>query len=325
MKKYKNIKRTFAIKNKWIPFGAECLILKKSANNLIVLLKDVNKVKISRTEFKKYFTPAGKASKKDLYEFESDKNKYNRAEFIDIVRNNYQRRLADLLKLAINKAFVNAYEVPGNQHCLNISQHRDIVSGKYIKHALEENGSPFFNRRVRWSQIARENKWSKRGKPAPIGVRPEDYATLKECNAILKELLRQIFSMDGIPFLPKEILKMIGDVKPGTHRCRYCGKILNIALYKYQLYGSREHALNFCHIDPKKILGRTRKNNIYIGHTKCNRIQGGLSEKARILDGLRILKLHKAAYINTQKIRKEIKKLGEYFSKTAPGLPPKVV
>jgi len=314
MQKYINNKKTFVWKKEWIPYGTEAIILEEKNGSCVLLFKDIGKLEIEKGKFKEYFVKNGKASKEDLYEFYSSENKIKKSLFIEIIEKYYKGKLKKLLASAIEKAYMDAYNTPGSAS-LTIKKFEEFLLGTYQIGPLEEIGSPFFNRRARWSVIADVKKWSKRGKPAPIGIRPEDYAPLKECNAIFTELVRQIFSMKDIPFIPKEIEKLVGKIKPRSHKCRYCGEIMSINLFKDQKYKAKEHALNFCHIDPSEKRGRTNKNNIYFGHTSCNRTQGGLSERGRIIDGLRLLNLYKDNYKKDKEIRKNIKKAYKYFKK----------
>ena len=145
-----------------------------------------------------------------------------------------------------------------------------------------------------------------KGKPAPIGIRAEDYASLKECNEIFLEQLKQIFSMEDIPFIPKEIEELVGHYQK-KHTCKYCGKVISVFSFKNQEYKSKEHELNFCHIDPNEKKGRTRRENIYIGHTRCNRIQGGFSEIERIIDGIRLF-IKDINQIKDEELKEQIKK-----------------
>ena len=57
-----------------------------------------------------------------------------------------------------------------------------------------------------------------------------------------------------------------------------------------QSYCSIEHSINFCHRDPN--IG-TKYNNIYLGCGKCNREQGGFSEKERIEQIARLVNSNK--------------------------------
>ena len=84
---------------------------------------------------------------------------------------------------------------------------------------------------------------------------------------------------------------------------------MDLDLFLGQAYKSKEHAINFCHMDPDEKSNSTRPGNVYFGHTSCNRKQGGFSEKERILDGLRLLDLHRENYMNDKAIKEAISKL----------------
>jgi hypothetical protein len=313
MKKYKNTKETFVLTNQkqdfWISFNSEATIINQDDNNLEILLKDLGKKKIEKDLFYKYFELVGDANADDIFEFYSDKNKISSAKIISLVNKLYTGRLKEWLTIAIKKAEQDAFNAPGSIGVINIIEFREYNLTKNKNNGLKSIGSPIFNRRKRWAPIAEIDNWDQHGKPAPIGIRDVDYAPLKMCNEIFKDLLVQIFSMEGINNVPTEVEKILEKkIEKNSHICFYCGKKVKIELFDDQKYKSKVHALNFCHRDPSERQGRTKLGNVYIGHTVCNRIQGGLSEKNRIVDGLRLLNLYNY-YYQDDEVKAEIKKL----------------
>lgn len=306
MEKYINSNKTFVINKKWITFGSECIVTEQTESHYILLFKDINKIKIDKEMFQKYFVLNGIASQEDIFEFYSTKNKIKKQKIIKIINENFSNNaeIKAILLIAIDKAYQDAYNAPGSQDCITIKEYSNLNNRD--TNVLESIGSPYYNRRARWSVIADEEKWVERGKPAPIGIRAEDYAPLKECNEIFLEQIKQIFSMEDIPFIPKKIEELVGHY-PEKHKCKYCGKVISVLSFKNQKYKSKEHELNFCHIDPNEKNGRTRKMNIYIGHTRCNRIQGGFSEIERIIDGIRLF-IKDINQIKDEDLKKQIKK-----------------
>jgi len=192
IEKYINKKGTFICEKKWIPYLAEAIIDKKEGDILTIKLKDSTKTKIKK------------------------------AIFVKIIKNNYKEEIQKLLLNALNKVYQDAFSSAGDSKCLNLKNFNKVINGTMETSKLQEKGSPFFNRRARWSVIGDKEKWEsnrKRFNYAPIGIRPEDYAPLKECNKIFLELLKQVFSMKDIPFIPEEIEKELGKINKESHKC----------------------------------------------------------------------------------------------------------
>jgi hypothetical protein len=299
----------------WISFHAEAIIIssiiKSGTPHYVISIKDSSgNLEIEKILFEKYFTEKAPANDDDMFEFNSDNNKLSQAPFLKIASKYYNDAYQELISTAIRKAHTDSFIAPGSTGIININDYLIYLRTPKTINTLVELGSPFFNRRPRWAPIAQIELWERGGKPAPIGIREEDYASLKECNLIFKKLISQIFNMAEIPFVKEardEISKLINESLPIIeHKCHYCGEKISIKLFADQQYKSKEHALNFCHKDPSEKKGRTNSKNVYIGHTRCNRIQGGLSEKARIEDGLRLLLLHDGEYITYKEIKDKI-------------------
>lgn len=150
--------------------------------------------------------------------------------------------------------------------------------------SLERVGDPVFNRQRRHCPPV-PSSWTRAdfeacpSFPAPIGVRAEDFAFPSEQNAILRELLTQVFSCANAPDLSPELQAHYDlTIQKNTHKCDWCGEIIDIAGLN-QTYCATVHSVNFCHRDPK--VG-TKVGNVYIGHCSCNREQGGYSETERV-------------------------------------------
>jgi hypothetical protein len=315
MKKYKNVKGTFVANvgktKQWISLNSEAIVSEDSGVNVKIILKDLSKpISISRQIFEDFFVDAGQASSEDLYEFESDKNRLSKSEIVSLVKKHFHGQEQELFIIAIKKADQDAFTSAGSTQCLNIDEFEKHQSGLKNVNVLQEYGDPVFNRRVRWSPVADIQNWKKNYAPAPIGIRESDYASLKDCNSIFKELLCQVFQMDYTQPLNPEIEVFLQvNLTKGTHKCAYCGEKIDLAAFGTQAYKSLEQEINFCHRDPTSKTSRTRPGNTYFGHTDCNRIQGGLSELARIQDGLRLLELHRGDYLNDAEVQTRLSRL----------------
>jgi hypothetical protein len=316
--KYKNTLSTFVNKNKWICFNSEAIVLSDDGQTSVIVTKESGQINIPTNIFNHYFSAVGPITLEDQYEFNLN-NKISLSSVVNIVKDKYPQDLALLMEKGLKKAYQDAYTTPGDTQTIKINTYLNHLNNPEQRNILETLGSPFFNRRPRWSPIANEDDWNLHGAPAPIGIRTVDYASLRECNLIFKELVIQIFTMLNVPLIPdaiENIQNVLGiNIPIRTHICSYCGENIDIFLFNQQQYSSREPALNFCHRDPSETLGRTRHDNIYFGHTRCNRIQGGLSEKARIEDGLRLLLLHDGEYITHEEIQKSLNLLFDKLKK----------
>ena len=193
-----------------------------------------------------------------------------------------QQNNINILKL-IEKAEQDSYHSKGNNFCITINNYNKFIENPY-QNKLERIGDPIFNRSVRHSPpisktFTREEYEKSNSFPAPIGIRYEDFALPSEQNKICIDLLNQIFNCVNAPICPDFIINELGlDIKPNTHKCFWCGELLDISSLN-QNYCSDIHTINFCHRDPD--IG-TKLGNVYIGHCSCNREQGGYTELQRI-------------------------------------------
>jgi len=316
--KYINRKSTFVHDGKWISYNSQAKKIGDNGINVNLIIKDSGEITLPKDLFSRYFFPSGSISLEDEYEFNQVKE-IEKKQIINILKTYYSESLMTLISLAVDKAYQDAYIAPGDQKTITIKEYNEFLNHPNTNHTLQIIGSPFFNRRPRWAPIADEKEWADHGKPAPIGIREVDYASFRECNLIFRELIRQVLTMLNVPKIPALIKRLSAEtgleIANHIHTCSYCGKPVDINSFKEQTYGSIEHALNFCHRDPTESLGRTNHKNIYFGHTKCNRIQGGLSEQARIKDGLRLLILHENEYITINEIKQKLDELFKIINK----------
>jgi hypothetical protein len=298
VKKYKNTKGTFAHRQTWIVKNIEAIILDETGAEITIgLINKEGPVKIEKGLFEKYFQDVGEPSEEDMLEFESNKNKRKKSEAVKLIREHLPKASWNAFESALTKAYTDAYVAAGNQKTIGIEDYELFLKSGRAPGGLRRHGDPVLNRAARWTPVANEAEWINGGDPAPLGIRESDHARLRECNEIYLELLGQIFSMDHPYSIPDEISEYVGiHISPGSHKCSYCGEGLDVSAFEEQTYAAKQHPVNFCHRDPSDSAGRTRPGNIYFGHTKCNRIQGGLSELERIRDGLRLLNLHSEQY-----------------------------
>lgn len=191
----------------------------------------------------------------------------------------------NILRL-IEKIFQDSYNTVGDIKTVTIIDYLN----KKDKSKLVRF-SPYFNRRSRHCCVVPNNydidKFNL--EPKPLGIRQIDYATKKEQNNICKTLLIQLFTFENSPPMPLELQEYLNITinQNNLHKCRYCNKTLDITKIS-QKYSDTTTYLNLCHDEPQ--LG-TIATNLYLGHTKCNREQGGYSINERILQGLNHLNL----------------------------------
>jgi len=311
MKFFVKKNKTIVENNTWIPPGVKALLLDDSGSSVTLAISDIEKpIKISSFTFAKEFEEISNITEEEKNQIDSGKRLPKLRPLKNAVNNSYPAHLADLINLGIDKSYQDAFKTPGNTKVLTIKEFHAYMSGSSLGGSLTKVGDPVFNRRSRWSVVADVANWKNLGEPAPIGIRPEDYAPISDCIKIFWELVQQVLSMQGLPEPPQEVLEKFPLApEPAPHQCSYCGQLISIELFAEQQYSAKEHALNFCHRDPSEKLGRTRPGNIYFGHTSCNRIQGGLSELDRVKDGLRLLSLHRN-YMEDEVVKNLLKTLG---------------
>lgn len=311
MKKFTNKKATFTHAGDWICKAVDAIVTDDTGTEIKIAIKNKEKIyTLPKNLFIEYFTEVGEVTADDMFEFDSKKNKRKKSEIVALVKRHYSGELLELFTLAIDKAYQDSFTSAGSTKCLTVAEYDNYKSGKLVRQGLNNIGDPIFNRSARWTPVADTHAWSNGEGPAPLGIRAADYAPLRECNAIYLELLGQIFSMSHDATIHSDIENYVGfQIIPGTHVCHYCGKSIDLKSFHDQAYGAKEHALNFCHRDPGEKLGRTRPGNVYFGHTSCNRVQGGLSELDRIVDGLRLLNLHKSIYLKEHEVKSYLEQI----------------
>lgn len=163
---------------------------------------------------------------------------------------------------------------------MNFSDY-DKFSKGFIQSDLKKF-STLYNRRPRHTNTQEFNL------PIPIPHRIDisEFASKQEQNDIFIVLIKQLFGFKNMPDIPTSLKNYLGITGIITkHDCKYCGKCMDISDYD-QKYAAKEHYLNLCHDDPHS---GTYANNLYYGHTMCNREQGGYSIEYRIQKGFELL------------------------------------
>jgi hypothetical protein len=194
----------------------------------------------------------------------------------------------------LKKAEQDSYTGKGNAFCINFADYQKYKTTQQSS-KLERVGDPIFNRTPRHtvpvaSSYSREDFEKSPSFPAPIGIRAEDFAWPSEQNAILREMLTQVFNCKNAPVCPEELRVKIGiTITPNSHKCDWCGLVMDVQELN-QAYCSKEHSVNFCHRNPT--IG-TKSGNVYVGHCSCNREQGGYSETERVRQIIRLAKHNK--------------------------------
>jgi len=190
--------------------------------------------------------------------------------------------------LMFSKCVMDAYMSCGNAKSCPISKY-ESMKGAVTTTAIPESYKPQFNRRARNTFVIPVNfdDAAFQKDPLPIGIDPHEFATKTEQKAILVTLVKQLYGFEGAPPMSDEMQALLGLAeKPvaGTHCCKYCCKPMELSKVA-QEYKAKVHYLNLCHDDPKR---GTRADNLYWGHTTCNREQGGCSTFERVKQGLQL-------------------------------------
>ena len=192
------------------------------------------------------------------------------------------------------KCSMDAYMSCGNAKSCPIEKYKTIVQaaaggGGGNASTTLESYKPQFNRRARNSAIigADFDEAAFQKDPLPVGIDSHEFATKTEQTAILRTLVTQLYGFEGAPPMSDDMQTLLGlTEKPvaGTHTCKYCCKPMELEKVA-QEYKAKVHYLNLCHDDPKR---GTRADNLYWGHTTCNREQGGCSTFERVVQGLQL-------------------------------------
>jgi len=306
-------KKTVPVGNEWICDGVPCRILSIDTDSVTLLPFNGSKKKISKELYDAEFV-----------ECVSDGTFVYAPRYPDgrVLISEFDVKAISIVPLKavfkdhpcfplIEKAEQDAYHAKGNNFCIKLAEYRaftnrteeqtdtngqttkpsSLTNGQTTKpSSLERVGDPVFNRQRRHCPPV-PSSWTRAdfeacpSFPAPVGVRAEDFAFPSEQNAILRELLTQVFSCANAPDLSPELQSHYGlTINKNTHKCDWCGEIIDIAGLN-QAYCATVHSVNFCHRDPK--VG-TKCGNVYIGHCSCNREQGGYSETERVDQILRL-------------------------------------
>lgn len=198
---------------------------------------------------------------------------------------------ATVMEKMFDKSHMDAFMAAGNTKNCPIDKYDKLMAARATATttATLESFSPQCNRRARNSAVipADFDDVEFQKDPLPIGIDSHEFATKAEQNAIYKALITQLYGFQGAPPMTDALQTLLGLAeKPvaGTHICKYCCKPMEIEKVA-QEYRAKVHYLNLCHDDPKR---GTRADNLYWGHTTCNREQGGCSSFERVVQGLKL-------------------------------------
>ena len=188
------------------------------------------------------------------------------------------------------KCVMDAYMSCGNAKSCPIAKYEAIkATASTAPPATLESYKPQFNRRARNTFVIPPDfdEAAFQKDPLPVGIDAHEFATKAEQKAILVSLVKQLYGFEGSPPMSDPMQALLGlPEKPvaGTHTCKYCCKPMELGKVA-QEYKAKVHYLNLCHDDPKR---GTRADNLYWGHTTCNREQGGCSTFERVKQGLQL-------------------------------------
>ena len=203
--------------------------------------------------------------------------------------------VATVMEKMFDKCHMDAYMAAGSAKNCPIGTYDKIMAARTAAAAASapattlESFAPQCNRRPRNSAVIPadfDDAWFQKD-PLPIGIDAHEFATKAEQNAICKVLIAQLYGFQGAPPMTDALQTLLGLAeKPvaGTHNCKYCCKPMELEKVA-QEYKAKVHYLNLCHDDPKR---GTRADNLYWGHTTCNREQGGCSTFERVTQGLKL-------------------------------------
>ena len=185
------------------------------------------------------------------------------------------------------KCVMDAYMSCGNAKSCPITKYTALKAAAASQ--TLESYKPQFNRRARNTFVipADFDEAAFQKDPLPVGIDSHEFATKTEQKAILVSLVKQLYGFEGAPPMSNEMQALLGlPEKPvaGSHCCKYCCKPMELSKVA-QEYKAKVHYLNLCHDDPKR---GTRADNLYWGHTTCNREQGGCSTFERVKQGLQL-------------------------------------
>jgi hypothetical protein len=122
----------------------------------------------------------------------------------------------------------------------------------------------------------------------PYGIRQSDYASQSEMVKIYKKLIQQVCSMEDCPqdfrdFFNIELC-VVPDITPFKDYLRLIDREtrqdmgypnLYFSDFSKNQHHSKENGLEFCHLDPWHQDFTTNVDNITIGSSRANRLQGG--------------------------------------------------
>ena len=196
----------------------------------------------------------------------------------------------DTMEEMIGKCVMDSYKSCGNAKSCPIETYKRITAAAAATAAASlESYKPQFNRRARNTFVIPpgfdEDAFQK--DPLPIGIDAHEFAMKAEQNAICRKLVAQLYGFAGAPPMSDAMQRLLDlPEKPvaGAHTCKYCCQPMELSKVA-QKYKAKEHYLNLCHDDPER---GTRADNVYWGHTSCNREQGGCSMFQRVLQGLQL-------------------------------------
>jgi len=226
---------------------------------------------------------------------------------------------SNIIKNIIIDKFWQTTQTQGCPKTANLSQYDSYKRNENTnKNKHTRIGDPIFNRNVRWCppvDITYEEFQKSKSFPAPIGIRPKDFALPSEVFDTVIELVRQILCFKGVELsndIKKEFSNLFSEVgyknileNCKIHKCKYCSKEVNCKEYNSG-YKSANNFIEICHRDPNN---RFIKENLYWGHGECNRRQGGYTEKERIEDIFGLLENENYSKEYIDKLIKKLKKL----------------
>lgn len=276
-----------AVHGKNIVAQVPAKLVSKSGDTVKLKMYDLEKpLTFTETEFQALFQPY-EATPEFIVDFETTSITEGD---LRVAAGPFNEQEGATMLAMFGKCVMDAYMSCGNAKSCPIAKYEAIKATPATAQTQKlESFKPQFNRRVRNTFVipADFDEAAFQKDPLPVGIDAHEFATKTEQKAILVTLVKQLYGFEGSPTMSDQMQALLGlPEKPvaGTHTCKYCCKPMELSKVA-QEYKAKVHYLNLCHDDPKR---GTKADNLYWGHTTCNREQGGCSTFERVKQGLQL-------------------------------------
>lgn len=300
LRKYKT-KKSYSKNEEWLCIeGCPCIISFENDEYIILnsISSDFNRnLLVYKTEYNDFFIDIEPDKEGflyvDKYPIPINVTEFDRRNDVNIIKSNitklcYNSELSLQTKSIFKDKLFQIIQSQGAPY-ININDYKKFVKGEISLSKHKRFGNMIFNRNSRWCppiDVTYEEYCLSPSYPAPLGIRPKDFCLPSELIDVIKELINQIVNFENFPKNDFNIIKNeLNFISKKEYACNFCGNKLNYDEYS-SAYKSEINFMEICHKDPK---GRFTSDNVYWGHCRCNRMQGGFSENEIITAGLNLL------------------------------------